>query len=235
MVDIGVMYANGDGVQTDLGKAAMWYNRAADLGNPGGMVNLGWLYEYGKGVETDVSRAAMWYRRAADLGNAFGMMDLALLYAQGKGVQRDDGCRGRAQPEGREPRELDGHEQPRLDAAERPGRERRDPEEAAELMMKALDRRNEFSRQRMTQHSELLDPRIPPSPAESSCATPASIRDRSTAASASPPSPPSTPTSIAAANQRRSARRRASPAARSGDRMAAGNVLSRPTPTHSNA
>ena len=54
MVDIGVMYANGIGVQADLGKAAMWYNRAADLGNPAGMVNLGWLYEYGKGVEMDV-------------------------------------------------------------------------------------------------------------------------------------------------------------------------------------
>ena len=33
------------------------------------------------------------------------------------------------------------------------GVERRNPEEAADLMMKALDRRNEFSRQRMTQHS----------------------------------------------------------------------------------
>jgi len=33
------------------------------------------------------------------------------------------------------------------------GAERREPEEAAELMMKSLDRRNEFSRDRMTQHS----------------------------------------------------------------------------------
>ena len=33
------------------------------------------------------------------------------------------------------------------------GVERRGPEEAADFMMKALDRKNEFSRQRMTQHS----------------------------------------------------------------------------------
>ena len=122
MVDIGLMYANGVGVQTDLSKAAMWYNRAADLGNSAGMVNLGWLYEYGKGVETDVAKAAMWYRRAADLGNAFGMVDLALLYSPGQGRAEERGCRGRAEQEGGGPRKLDGHEQPRLDAAERQGR-----------------------------------------------------------------------------------------------------------------
>ena len=58
MVDMGVMYANGIGVQADVSKAAMWYNRAADLGNSAGMVNIGWLHEYGKGVELDVSKAA---------------------------------------------------------------------------------------------------------------------------------------------------------------------------------
>ena len=151
MVDIGVMYANGNGVQADLGKAAMWYNRAADLGNPGGMVSIGWLYEYGRGVEMDASRAAMWYRRAADLGNAFGMMNLALMYANGKGVQRDDemaiALNRRAVSLG------NSMAMNNLAWMLQSSRERRDPVEAAELMMKALDRRNEFSRQRMTQHS----------------------------------------------------------------------------------
>ena len=88
MVDIGLMYANGVGVQTDLSRAAMWYKRAADLGNSAGMLNLGWLYEYGKGVETDATKAAMWYRRAADLGNAFSGPDVASFIRFGNSVVR---------------------------------------------------------------------------------------------------------------------------------------------------
>jgi hypothetical protein len=153
MVDLGLMYANGVGVQTDFGKAAMWYNRAADLGNSPGMVNLGWLYENGKGVEIDIGKAAMLYRRAADLGNAFGMMDLALLYAQGKGVPRNDAT---AVALNRKAASL-GNSMAMNNLAwmlqSGRGVDRPEPEQAADLMMKALDRRNEFSRQRMTQHS----------------------------------------------------------------------------------
>lgn len=153
MVDLGLMYANGVGVQADVSKAAMWYNRAADLGNSAGMVNLGLLYEYGKGVEADVAKAAMWYRRAADLGNTFGMVDLALLYANGKGVQRNDAA---AVALNRKALGL-GNSLAMNNLAwmlqSGRGVERKDPEEAADLMMKALDRRNEFSRQRMTQYS----------------------------------------------------------------------------------
>jgi TPR repeat protein len=131
----------------------MWYNRAADLGHSGGMVNIGWLYEYGRGVEQDVSKAAMWYRRAADLNNAYGMMNLALMYANGKGVQRDDET---AVALNRRAVSL-GNAMAMNNLAwmlqSGRGAERREPEEAAELMMKSLDRRNEFSRDRMTQHS----------------------------------------------------------------------------------
>ena len=95
----------------------------------------------------------MWYRRAADLGNAFGMMDLALLYAQGKGVQRDDAA---AVALNRKAASL-GNSMAMNNLAwmlqSGRGVERTDPEEAADFMMKALDRRNEFSRQRMTQFS----------------------------------------------------------------------------------
>jgi TPR repeat protein len=153
MVDLGLTYANGSGVATDLVKAAMWYKRAADLGNPYGMVNLGWLHEWGKGVEPDVGKAAMWYKRAADLGNSYGMMDLALLYAQGKGVQRDDAA---AVALNRKAANL-GNAMAMNNLAwmlqSGRGVARREPEEAAEFMMKSLDRRNEFSRQRLTQFS----------------------------------------------------------------------------------
>jgi TPR repeat protein len=153
MVDLGLMYANGNGMQTDFARAAMWYKRAADLGNTPGMVNLGWLYEWGKGVELDAGKAAMWYRRAADLGNAYGMTDLALLYAQGKGVQRDEPS---AVALNRKAASI-GNAMAMNNLAwmlqSGRGVGRKEPEEAANLMMQSLDRRNEFSRQRMTQYS----------------------------------------------------------------------------------
>ena len=95
----------------------------------------------------------MWYRRAADLGNAFGMVDLALLYSQGKGVQKDEAT---AVALNRKAASL-GNSMAMNNLAwmlqSGRGVERKDPEEAADFMMKALDRKNEFSRQRMTQHS----------------------------------------------------------------------------------
>jgi TPR repeat protein len=153
MVDLGLTYANGNGVATDLDRAGIWYKRAADLGNSYGMVNLGWLYEWGKGVELDPGKAAMWYKRAADLGNSYGTMDLALLYAQGKGVQRDDVA---AVALNRKAVSLgNALAMNNLAWMLQSGRgvAQREPEEAADLMMKSLDRRNEFSRQRLTQFS----------------------------------------------------------------------------------
>jgi TPR repeat protein len=40
-------------VELDPGKAAMWYKRAADLGNSYGMMDLALLYSQGKGVQRD--------------------------------------------------------------------------------------------------------------------------------------------------------------------------------------
>ena len=153
MVDLGRMYANGTGVQVDAAKAAMLYRQAADLGNTAGMVNLGWLYEHGKGVETDVAKALQLYRRAVDLNNSGGMVNLALLYANGKGVDKNEAAAVQLY------RRAIGYNNSmamnNLAWMLQGGRgvERKEPEEAADLMMKALDRRNEFSRQRMTQFS----------------------------------------------------------------------------------
>jgi TPR repeat protein len=153
MVDLARLYYNGVGIQADLGMAAVWYKRAADLGNSVGMVALGWMHEHGKGVDTDPVRAAELYRRAADLGNSAGMVDLALLYVQGKGVPKNEVAAvslyrkaiglGNAMAMNNLAWMLQAGR----------GVDRKDPEEAAELMMKALDRKNEFSRQRMTQYS----------------------------------------------------------------------------------
>jgi uncharacterized protein len=154
MVEIGLMYFNGTGVQVDQAKAAMWYKQAADLGNSGGMVGLGWMHEHGKGVEADIAKAVSLYRRAIDLNNSAGMVNYALLQVQGKGVDKNEVAAvalyrravalGNSTAMNNLAWMLQGGR----------GVARKDPEEAADLMLKALDRRNEFSYRQMTQNSK---------------------------------------------------------------------------------
>ena len=153
MFELGRVYYNGTGVEADPAKAAMWYKQAADHGNPGAIANLGWLYEHGKGVETDLSRAISLYRRAVELNQSGGMVNLALLYANGKGVQKNEvaavGLYWRAVALGNS---IAMNNLAFLLQAGQ-GVPRKDPEEAAALMLRALDKRDEFSYRQVTQNS----------------------------------------------------------------------------------
>jgi TPR repeat protein len=50
---LGLMYANGTGVQKDSAEAVKWYRIAADRGNAMAQRALGWCYENGDGVAKD--------------------------------------------------------------------------------------------------------------------------------------------------------------------------------------
>ena len=65
----GLMYKNGDGVESDYIEAVKWYRRAAEQGNLYGQYNLGLMYQYGYGVEMDCKKALYWYGKAAEQGN----------------------------------------------------------------------------------------------------------------------------------------------------------------------
>jgi TPR repeat protein/tRNA A-37 threonylcarbamoyl transferase component Bud32 len=153
MVDLAAMYANGIGIKADPAKAATWFNKAADLGNAAGMAGLANLYLEGKGVATDVARAVGLYKRAADLGNAGALSQLALLHIQGKGVEKSETAavayyrKAAALGNPVAMNNLAWMLQGGL------GVPRKDPQEAASLIMQALDRRYEFSVQQMTQKS----------------------------------------------------------------------------------
>jgi TPR repeat protein len=89
MLELGKIYAAGDGVGKDAEKAAGWYRKAADLGNASAMVFLGALYAQGAGVPKDLAEAAKWLRKAADAGNAVAMDGLGQMYANGQGLPVD--------------------------------------------------------------------------------------------------------------------------------------------------
>ena len=74
-LNLGMMYAKGQGVQQDYQAALKWYRRAAEQGNASAQNNLGLMYEKGRGARQDFIRAYMWDSLAAaalssDVGQA---------------------------------------------------------------------------------------------------------------------------------------------------------------------
>jgi hypothetical protein len=68
-LELGVLHQNsGMGVPNDNSKAALWYGKAAKLGQGSAMFSLGTLYSEGRGVRQDTVEAYKW-------------LDLASIYA----------------------------------------------------------------------------------------------------------------------------------------------------------
>ena len=70
--------------------AAMWFRKAADMGNAKAQRRLGFCYEYGKGVNEDPEKAVFWYRKAAEQGDGDALRSLSGCYFYGKGVPQSD-------------------------------------------------------------------------------------------------------------------------------------------------
>ena len=83
--EIGIRYAEGKGVASNIDEAAKWYDRAAQAGVVPAIFRLGTLYEKGLSVKKDVDIARRYYLLAADRGNAKAMHNLAVLDADGGG------------------------------------------------------------------------------------------------------------------------------------------------------
>lgn len=89
MAELARRYQNGIGCPRDIGRALLYYRKAADLGDTGAMVALGDLYHEGVCVPQDLPYARDMYRRAAVAGFAPGMMRFAeALESSGR---RDEG------------------------------------------------------------------------------------------------------------------------------------------------
>ena len=83
--EIGLRYAEGKGVASNLEEAAKWYDRAAQAGVVPAVFRIGTLYEKGMGVTKDLDIARRYYIQAAERGNAKAMHNLAVLDADGGG------------------------------------------------------------------------------------------------------------------------------------------------------
>ncbi len=90
MFNLGVMYANGSGVEQSDVEAVRWYRAGAEAGDSDAMFYLGVMYEDGSGVEQSDVEAVRWYRAGAEAGNTSAMIKLGVMYAIGSGVEWSD-------------------------------------------------------------------------------------------------------------------------------------------------
>lgn len=89
MINLANMSEQGQGVPRDLGKAAEWLRKAADLGDARGQLQLGLAYEKGLGVKRSPEIAAEWFLKAAEQGESTAQFNLGVMLATnyGKGIK----------------------------------------------------------------------------------------------------------------------------------------------------
>ena len=87
---LGMVYANGNGVELNYKEAFIWIKKAADSGHIQSMRTLSWLYANGFGVEQNDEKAQDTSIKLAELGEAKDQYFLASLYQSGLyGMQPD--------------------------------------------------------------------------------------------------------------------------------------------------
>lgn len=88
-MELGAAYLAGRGVARDEKKAAYWYEKAANAGDPGAQQQIGYFYQLGIGVDRDPERAAKWFERAVAGGLTSAKVNLGVAYVLGLGVRKD--------------------------------------------------------------------------------------------------------------------------------------------------
>ena len=89
-LNLGVMYARGDGVTQDYAEAERWFLKAAEQGDVDAQYNLGVMYANGEGVTQNYTEAIHWYRKAAEQGDVDAQFHLGFMYDNGDGAPEDD-------------------------------------------------------------------------------------------------------------------------------------------------
>lgn len=87
---LGLLYANGWGVDLNDDEALKWYGLAADQGHAEAAYNLGVMNANGWGVPQSDEEAFRWYSIAADRGFTAAQISLGKMYAIGFGAPQDN-------------------------------------------------------------------------------------------------------------------------------------------------
>jgi TPR repeat protein len=70
-------------------KAAHWFLKAAQLGNPDAQLKIGFFYHHGRGVEQSYEKAFYWFEHSARQGNLTAVNNLGDAFLNGYGVEKN--------------------------------------------------------------------------------------------------------------------------------------------------
>ncbi len=87
MLNVAVMFDNGQGVEQNTARAAYWYKKSARLGIVEAQYNLADMYRVGAGVQQDYSLALDWFEKAARQGHVKARNSVGQMYLQGLGAE----------------------------------------------------------------------------------------------------------------------------------------------------
>ncbi|MCD6027034.1 MAG: Sel1 domain protein repeat-containing protein [Solimicrobium sp.] len=87
--ELGVMFAQGIGVERNGKNAFLWSMAAYNQHHPDACTTLGDLFQQGHGVEKNVEFAIFYYREGAKRGSASACNNLGKLYLYGLGVEQN--------------------------------------------------------------------------------------------------------------------------------------------------
>lgn len=88
-VELGAAYFAGRGVPQDDKRAAYWYEKAANAGDPFAQNQIGYFYHAGIGVTRDPAQAVRWFQRAFAGGLVSAKVNVGVAYLLGDGVRKD--------------------------------------------------------------------------------------------------------------------------------------------------
>ncbi len=77
--NLGLLYANGQGMPQEYEQARQWWEKAAAQGDANAQYKLGVLYGNGYGVPQDHRQARHWFKEAAAQGIAYAQYRLGML------------------------------------------------------------------------------------------------------------------------------------------------------------
>jgi len=87
--ELGILYANGQGVAQDEMQALYLFEQAAEQGNMYAQYNLAWLYQFRPNVGRDYLQAQIWLEKAAEQGHIGALTHLGDLYINGGSIPQD--------------------------------------------------------------------------------------------------------------------------------------------------
>ena len=89
MMNAGICYYDGMGVDKDSQTAAIFFLDALEAGNTRVLNALAYMYAMGDGVSRNPDKAFEYARRAVDIGLPYSLQTLAFMYANGIGTPSD--------------------------------------------------------------------------------------------------------------------------------------------------